>query len=61
MRGSQGQIDPQVQDGIFNIGVGDTAVVRGQGNEPWVVRVEKSTPVTPETAAMMKAQIDGQI
>ena len=25
------------------------------------MRVEKSTPVTPETAAMMKAQIDGQI
>ena len=61
MRGGQGQIDPQVQDGIFNVAVGDTAVVRGQGNEPWVVHVEKSTPVTPETAALMKTQIEGQI
>jgi peptidyl-prolyl cis-trans isomerase D len=61
MRGSQGQIDPQVQAGIFNIAPGDTAVVRGQGNEPWVIRVEKLTPVTPETAAMMKSQIEGQM
>ena len=61
MRGGQGQLDPQIQAGVFNIAVGDTAVVRGQGNEPWVVQVEKSTPVTPETAAMIKAQIDGQI
>lgn len=61
MRGAQGQIDPQVQAGVFNVAAGDTAVVRGQGNEPWVVRVEQVTPVTPETAAMMKAQIDGQI
>jgi peptidyl-prolyl cis-trans isomerase D len=61
MRGSQGQLDPQVQDGVFNVAVGDTAIVRGQGNEPWVVHVEKSTPVTPETAAAMKAQIDGQM
>lgn len=61
MRGGQGQIDPQVQAGVFNIAAGDTAVVRGQGNEPWVVRVEKVTPVTPEVAAMLKAQIDSQI
>jgi peptidyl-prolyl cis-trans isomerase D len=61
MRGGQGQLDPQVQAGMFNIAAGDTAVVRGQGNEPWVVRVEKVTPVTPETAAMMKAQIDSQM
>jgi peptidyl-prolyl cis-trans isomerase D len=61
MRGGQGQLDPQVQAGVFNVAVGDTAVVRGQGNEPWVVRVEKSTPVTPETAAMIQAQIDGQM
>jgi peptidyl-prolyl cis-trans isomerase D len=61
MRGGQGQIDPQVQAGAFNIAVGDTAVVRGQGNEPWVVRVDSSTPVTPEAAAMIKAQLDQQM
>ena len=61
MRGGQGQIDPQVQAGVFNIAAGDTAVVRGQGNEPWVVRVEKVTPITPEVAATLKAQIDSQM
>ncbi|HEX5007251.1 MAG TPA: peptidyl-prolyl cis-trans isomerase, partial [Hyphomonadaceae bacterium] len=61
MRGGQGQIDPQVQAGLFNVAIGDTAVVRGQGNEPWVVHVEKSTPVSPETAAAIKTQIDNQM
>ncbi len=61
MRGGQSQIDPQVQAGIFNVGLGETAVVRGQGGVPWIVRVDAIDPVTPETAAMIKAQIEGQI
>jgi len=36
-------------------------VVRGQGNEPWVVRVDKVTPISPEAEAGLKAQIDSQI
>jgi peptidyl-prolyl cis-trans isomerase D len=61
MRGGGSAIDQQVQAGAFNLQVGDTAVVRGQGNEPWVVRVDKVTPVTPEVEAVLKAQIGSQI
>lgn len=61
MRAGGAAIDQQVQAGAFNLQVGDTAVVRGQGNEPWVVRVDKVTPVTPEAEAGLRAQIDSQI
>jgi peptidyl-prolyl cis-trans isomerase D len=55
------RIDAQVLAAAYNLKLDDVAVVDGQGNEPWVVRVDKITPATPEIEASLKPQIDGQI
>lgn len=55
------RIDAQVVAAAYNLKLDDVAVVKGQGNEPWVVRVDKITPATPEIEASLKPQIDTQI
>jgi hypothetical protein len=55
------QIDPLVLAAAYDLELDDVAVVDGQGNEPWVVRVDKITPATPEVEAALKPQIESQI
>ncbi|MDP3736865.1 MAG: SurA N-terminal domain-containing protein [Hyphomonadaceae bacterium] len=61
IRGSEPRVDPQVQEFAYTMKAGDTAVARGAGGEPWVLRLDKVEPLSPEMEAMMKAQISTQI
>jgi peptidyl-prolyl cis-trans isomerase D len=55
------KMDPAVLQGAFDLKAGDTAVVNGRNKEPWVVRVDKIDPVTPQAAAALRAQIGQQV
>jgi peptidyl-prolyl cis-trans isomerase D len=55
------RLDAQVLAAAYNLKLDDVAVVKGQNNEPWVVRVDKITPATSEVEASLKPQIDSQI
>jgi peptidyl-prolyl cis-trans isomerase D len=61
IRGAEPRVDPQVQDFAYTMKAGDVAVARGAGGEPWVVRLDKVEPLSPEMEAMMKTQINTQI
>lgn len=61
VRGAEPRVDPQVQDFAYTMKAGDTAIARGAGGEPWVVRLDKVEPLSPEMEAMMKTQIGTQI
>jgi peptidyl-prolyl cis-trans isomerase D len=50
-------IDPAVLQAAFELKAGDVAKIVGQNRVPWVVRIDKVEPVTPEAAAALRAQI----
>lgn len=56
-QGERGGMDPSVLQGAFALKQGDVSVVADSSGVPWVVRVDKIEPVTPATAAMLRAQI----
>jgi len=58
IRGMQPQIDPNIFDAAFKQQLGEVAVVKGQGGEPWVVKVDKAEPANEATMASLKSQID---
>lgn len=60
VRGSEPRVDPQVQEFAYTMKGGDTAIARGAGGEPWVVRLDKVETLPPEMEAMMKSQITSQ-
>lgn len=60
-RGSEQINDQQALQGAFELKVGDTGVVPGQGGQLWVVRVDKVEAVTPAAAAMLRAQVAPEV
>ncbi len=57
IRAANTPIDPAVLSGAFELKAGETGVVVGQDGNPWVARVEKIEPVTPEVAETLRAQL----
>lgn len=60
MTGGQ-TMDPAVMQGAFDLKLGDVSVIAGRNREPWVVRVDKIAPVTPEAQAALRAQVAPQV
>jgi hypothetical protein len=58
---ANGKVDPGLLQGGFDAKLGDVAVVPGSDRVPWVVRVDKIEPVTPEAAAALRAQVAPQV
>ncbi len=61
LRADNAPVDPAVVTGGFALKAGEVALVRGGDNNPWVVRVEKIEPVTPEIATRLRAQLGAQV
>ncbi len=55
------QIDPALVTGSFELKAGEVGLVRGSRGEAWVARVDVVTPATPESTAMLRLQMGGQI
>lgn len=60
-RAANPPIDPAAVSAAFNLKPGETGVVTGQDGAPWVARVEKVDPVTPQVANVLRAQIGNEI
>jgi peptidyl-prolyl cis-trans isomerase D len=54
-------LDPAILGAVFAQDVGATAVVQDSRGEPWVVRVDSSTPASPEIEAQIRTQVSQQI
>ena len=61
VRAANAPIDQNVRATAFNLADGDVAVARDMQGNPWVVKVDKIEPLTPELETQLKAQITGQV
>jgi peptidyl-prolyl cis-trans isomerase D len=60
-RAANPPIDPAVVSAAFNLKLGEVGVVNGRDGAPWVARVDKIEPVTPEVGMALRAQLNSDV
>jgi peptidyl-prolyl cis-trans isomerase D len=60
-RAANPPIDPAVVSAAFNLKLGETGVVSGRDGAPWVARIDKIEPVTPEVGMALRAQLNSDV
>ncbi len=61
VRASNPPIDPAVVAAAFNLKAGEVGVVSGRDGNPWVARVDKIEPASPEVSAALRAQLGNDV
>ena len=61
VRSSNPPIDPAVVAAAFNLKAGEVGVVSGRDGNPWVARVDKIEPASPEVSAALRAQLGNDV
>lgn len=61
VRASNPPIDPSVVAAAFNLKAGEVGVVSGRDGNPWVARIDKIEPVSPEVSAALRAQLGNDV
>jgi peptidyl-prolyl cis-trans isomerase D len=61
IRAANSPIDQNVRATAFNLANGDVAVARDAQGNPWVVKVDKIEPLTPELETQLRAQITEEV
>ncbi len=61
VRASNPPIDPAIVAAAFNLKAGEVGVVSGRDGNPWVARIDKIEPVSPEISAALRAQLGNDV
>ena len=61
VRASNPPVDPAVVAGAFDLKAGEIGVVSGRDGNPWVARIDKIEPVSPEVGSVLRAQLSSDI
>jgi hypothetical protein len=61
IRAANSPIDQNVRATAFNLANGDVAVARDAQGNPWVVKVDKIEPLTPEMETQLRVQITEEV
>jgi len=61
VRASNPPIDPAVVAAAFKLKAGEVGVVSGRDGNPWVARVDKIEPASPEVSAALRAQLGNDV
>lgn len=61
VRASNPPIDPAVVAAAFNLKADEIGVVIGRDGNPWVARIDKIEPVSPEVSTALRAQLGNDV
>ncbi len=61
VRASNPPIDPAIVAAAFNLKDGEIGVVSGRDGNPWVARIDKIEPVSPEVSTALRAQLGNDV
>jgi PPIC-type PPIASE domain len=61
VRAANTPIDPAVVAAAFNLKADEIGVVTGRDGNPWVARIDKIEPVSPEVSAALRAQLGNDV
>jgi len=61
VRASNPPIDPAVVAAAFNLKAGEVGVLSGRDGNPWVARIDKIEPASPEVSAALRAQLGNDV